>query len=65
VPLLAEGTVVTVPRTMADIVVTEYGVAHLRGKSTRQRVSALIDIAHPDFRGELQEQARRLHLRFL
>jgi 4-hydroxybutyrate CoA-transferase len=63
VPLLAEGTVVTVPRTMADIVVTEYGTAQLRGKSTRQRVEALIAIAHPDFRGELREQARRLHLR--
>lgn len=65
VPLLAEGTVVTVPRTMADIVVTEYGIAPLRGQTTRQRSEALIAIAHPDFRSELRQQARRLHFQYL
>jgi len=53
VPRLAAGTVVTVPRYMADIVVTEFGVAELRGKSIRQRAEALISIAHPDFRDKL------------
>ena len=40
-------------------VVTEYGVAHLHGKTLRQRAEALIQIAHPDFRDELMEAARR------
>jgi acyl-CoA hydrolase len=43
-------------------VVTEYGVASLRGKTARQRAGALIEIAHPDFRDELRERARDLHL---
>jgi len=40
-------------------VVTEYGVAHLHGKSLRQRAEALVEIAHPDFRHELMDAARR------
>jgi acyl-CoA hydrolase len=43
-------------------VVTEYGVAQLRGKTARQRCEALINIAHPDFRGELREAARKMKL---
>jgi len=54
VPVLPSGTPVTIPRYMTDIVVTEYGVAHLRGKSVRQRAEALISIAHPDFRDQLR-----------
>lgn len=60
VPLLPEGTVVSVPRLLADIVVTEHGVARLMGKTLRERADALIAIAHPDFRAELRAQARRL-----
>lgn len=60
VPQLAPGTVVTVPRTLADIVVTEYGIARLKGKTQRQRAGELIAIAHPDFRAELREEAGRL-----
>jgi len=60
VPHLKEGTVVTVPRTLADIVVTEYGIARLRGKSQRERALELISIAHPDFRAELKSEAERL-----
>jgi len=60
VPLLPEGTVVSVPRLLADIVVTEYGVARLMGKTMRERAEALIAIAHPDFRQELRDHARRL-----
>jgi len=60
VPQLEPGTVVTVPRTLADIVVTEYGIAKLKGKTQRQRAEELIAIAHPDFRSELKEQATKL-----
>ena len=55
------GTAITVPRTFVDYVVTEYGIAELRGKSLRQRVGALIEIAHPEFRPELRTQARALY----
>ena len=55
---LPEGTVVTVPRTLADIVVTEYGIAKLEGKSQRERAFELIAIAHPDFRPELDREAK-------
>ncbi len=60
VPQLEEGAIVTVPRTFADIVITEYGVAQLMGKSNRQRAEELINIAHPDFRAELRREAQRL-----
>jgi len=51
--------VVTIPRYLTDIVVTEYGVARLRGKSIRQRAEALISIAHPGFRDGLWEAFRK------
>ncbi|MCA9823616.1 MAG: acetyl-CoA hydrolase/transferase family protein [Dehalococcoidia bacterium] len=57
VPQLEPGTVVTVPRQFADIVVTEHGVARLLGKSDRERANELISIAHPDHRAELRKQA--------
>jgi 4-hydroxybutyrate CoA-transferase len=60
VPLLPEGTVVSVPRTLADIVVTEHGVARLMGKTMRERAEELIAVAHPDFRAGLKAAARRL-----
>jgi len=59
-PLLPEGTVVTIQRNCADYVVTEFGIARLKGKTLRQRAEELISIAHPDFRGELREAARKL-----
>ena len=59
-PTLEPGTVVTVPRTLADIVVTEFGIAHLKGKTQRQRAEELIAISHPDFREGLRQEARRL-----
>jgi len=55
VPRLASGAAITIPRYLTDIVVTEYGIAELRGKSFRQRAEALISIAHPDFRDGLWE----------
>jgi acyl-CoA hydrolase len=60
VPQLAAGDVVTTPKNTVDNVVTEYGVAELRGRSIRERTRALISIAHPDHRAELTEQAERL-----
>jgi 4-hydroxybutyrate CoA-transferase len=59
VPELPLGTTVTVPRTYADYVITEFGVAHLRNKSLRERAEALIEISHPDLRGELRKSARK------
>ena len=51
---------VTVPRTLADIVVTEYGIARLRSKTHRERALELIAVAHPDFRAELKRQAEAM-----
>jgi len=60
VPQLAAGDVVTTIKNTVDKVVTEYGVAQLRGQSIRQRAEALIGVAHPDHRDELRAAARRL-----
>lgn len=57
VPQLATGDVVTTPKNTVDKVVTEWGVAELRGHSIRERTRALIAIAHPDHRDELTAQA--------
>ena len=51
---------VSVLRTYVNYVVTEYGAVNLLGKSQRQRAELLISIAHPDFRSDLQQAARRL-----
>lgn len=56
VPRLA-GALVTTPRSDVDAVVTEFGVARLRGKSLKERARALIAIAHPEFRAELSRAA--------
>jgi acyl-CoA hydrolase len=60
-PMLAEGSAVTLHRSLVDHVVTEHGVARLRGRTVRERTQALIAIAHPDFRSGLTEQARKLN----
>lgn len=60
VPMLKPGAGVTTTRNDVHYVVTEYGVAYLHGKTIRQRVEALINIAHPDFRDYLRREARRL-----
>ena len=59
VPQLAPGATVTTSRIDVDYVVTEYGVASLRGRSIRERVKELINIAHPDFRDFLRSEAER------
>lgn len=58
VPRFQAGSVITTPRHQLDVVITEFGAAELRGKTVRERAMALADIAHPDFRDELHEQAR-------
>ena len=58
--MLTPGAAVSISRNLADTIVTEYGVAELRGRSIRERADALIAIAHPDFRAELREGSRKL-----
>ena len=62
VPQLTPGAAVSIHRNVADHIVTEYGIARLRGKSVRERAEELIAVAHPDFREELRAQARKLML---
>ena len=52
-PKLPSGSVVTTPRHMVDVVITEHGVAELRGLTVRERARALASIGHPDVRDEL------------
>lgn len=56
------GSVVTLSRNDLDCVVTEYGIAYMRGRTVRQRVDNLIAVAHPDFRAQLRKDAERLML---
>jgi acyl-CoA hydrolase len=62
VPTLSPGTHVSTSKNDINYVITEYGVAQLRGKSVKQRAEALIGIAHPDFRSELREAAKKMNL---
>jgi len=62
VPTLAEGAEITIPGQDVDTVVTEYGSARLRGLSVKERMKALIHIAHPDFRSWIEEEAVRLNI---
>ncbi|MFO7814875.1 MAG: acetyl-CoA hydrolase/transferase C-terminal domain-containing protein [Halanaerobiales bacterium] len=59
---LPPGSKITLGRNDIDYIVTEYGVAHLKGKSIRDRVDAMISIAHPDFRDEIREKANELKI---
>lgn len=61
VPHLDEGSVVTTTRTDVHIIITEYGIANLRGKSFPERAKALIAIAHPDFREDLWREYHKYH----
>ena len=62
VPSLSPGTHVSTSKNDINYVVTEFGVAQLRGKSAKQRAQEMIAIAHPNFRAELTEQAKRMNL---
>ena len=62
VPTLSAGTHVSTSKNDINYVVTEFGVAQLRGKTAKQRCEALIAIAHPNFRGELREAAKKMNI---
>lgn len=60
VPTLAPGAGVTVPSQDVDTIITEFGVAELRGRCVRDRMEALARIAHPNFRDWIRDEAHRL-----
>ncbi|WP_165045493.1 acetyl-CoA hydrolase/transferase family protein [Adlercreutzia sp. ZJ138] len=59
---LPQGTAVTTPRSLADYVVTEWGIVKLKDRSIPERVEAMISIAHPDFRDQLRKEAQEAGL---
>lgn len=61
-PTLTPGALVTTSKNDVDYIVTEYGIARLRGRTLSQRAKALIAIAHPDFREELTQQAKQQNI---
>lgn len=61
VAMLKPGAGVVTSRNHVRYVITEYGVADLYGKTIRQRARQLINVAHPDFRADLEKQANELH----
>jgi len=61
-PTLSPGSIVTVPRTIAHYIVTEYGIANVKGKSTWERAEELIKIAHPRFQDELIQAAAEMNI---
>jgi len=60
-PMLDAGSVVTSQRGFVHYVVTEYGIATLKGKSIRERIEELVAVAHPDYRSELRSEAKHLY----
>ncbi|MCX5779503.1 MAG: butyryl-CoA:acetate CoA-transferase [Firmicutes bacterium] len=62
VPTLTPGGIVTVPRSMNYYVVTEYGMANMKARSTWERAEALINLAHPDLRDELIKEADKNYI---
>ena len=61
-PVLAPGSIATDTRANVQYVVTEYGKVNLKGLSTMEKAKALISIAHPDFREELTEEAKKMNI---
>lgn len=57
---LPKGSVVTLSRNDIDYIVTEYGIAPMRGRSVRERVNNLVAVAHPDYREQLRKEAQEL-----
>ncbi len=62
VPTLAPGTIVTCPRSIVHYIVTENGIAQMKGKSTWERAEALVEIAHPQFKDQLVKDAQKLNI---
>jgi butyryl-CoA:acetate CoA-transferase len=61
-PVLTIGAIITCPRTASHMIVTEYGIADMKGRTTWERAEALVNIAHPAFRDSLVEAARQLKI---
>ncbi len=61
-PTLAEGSIVTCPRSSLHYIVTEYGMVNMKGLTTWQRAESLISLAHPDFREELIKSAEAMNI---
>jgi acyl-CoA hydrolase len=57
---LSPGSIVTTNKNTVDHIVTEYGVARLRGRTIVERAHALIEVAHPDHREQLEREAHAL-----
>lgn len=62
-PVLNPGAIVTMSRNNIDYIVTEYGIAYLKGRTIRERVENLIAVAHPDFRAQLKQEAKKYDIR--
>ena len=62
-PILSPGAVVTMSRNNIDYIITEYGIAHMKGRTIRERIDNLIAIAHPDFRTQLRKDAEKYGIR--
>jgi len=62
VPMLPQGSIVSVPRTQAHIIITEYGKCDLAGRSTWERAERIINIAHPDLRDGLIKEAQKMKI---
>ena len=59
-PVLPKGSIVSTPRSAVHYIVTEYGAVNLKGRNTYERAELLVSIAHPDFREELIEEAKKM-----
>lgn len=62
VPCFKSGIAVTTPRSEVQYIATEYGCINLKALSMKDRVKAMISLAHPDFRDELTEEAKKINL---
>jgi acyl-CoA hydrolase len=60
--VLTKGAVVTTSRNDVDNIVTEHGIARLRGKTCSERARTLIAIAHPKYREQLEKEAREINI---
>jgi acyl-CoA hydrolase len=56
---LPAGSVVSTPRHQVDVIITEFGIAELEGRTIRERATALAEIAHPQFRDQLLATAQK------
>lgn len=62
VPVFKSGTAVTTPRSEVQYIVTEFGCVDLKALTMKERVKAMINLAHPDFRSQLTDEAKSMHL---